>query len=249
MSLGDMTVLVTGASQGIGRATALAFLAAGARVALVARRAEVLVDITAPHGDRALALGCDVTDETAVDAMFAALVARFGRLDVVFNNASATPATTEFSDIALADWRRVLSVNLDGAFLIARGAFRVMRGQTPRGGRIINKRVDFGPRPALRFGWLDSFQAWRDRTDHDHGPRRTTPRHRLLPDRHRQRGLRHDASRGQGRAAGRRHAERGAGHGYGPCGAGRGADGHLPPDVNTQFMTITATKMRFIGRG
>jgi NAD(P)-dependent dehydrogenase (short-subunit alcohol dehydrogenase family) len=136
--LQDSIVLVTGASQGIGRATALAFLRAGARVALVARRAEALHDLARDWGEAALPLACDVTDEAAVEAMFATVKARLGRLDVVFNNAGAALPATSTGDVTLADWRGVLSVNLDGAFLIARGAFRLMRDQRPQGGRIIN---------------------------------------------------------------------------------------------------------------
>jgi len=138
VSVRDKIVLVTGASQGIGRATAEAFLAAGAKVALAARRADALAAVAAPHGDRALAVACDVTDEASVDALFARIGAAFGRLDVVFNNAGAALPATETGDVAWADWRRVLSVNLDGAFLIARGAFRMMKAQAPQGGRIIN---------------------------------------------------------------------------------------------------------------
>ena len=138
MSFQDKIVLVTGASQGIGRATAEAFLAAGAKVVLAARRADKLAEVAAPHGDRALAAACDVTDEASVDALFDRIAAVFGRLDAVFNNAGAALPATETGDVAWADWRRVLSVNLDGAFLIARGAFRMMKAQSPQGGRIIN---------------------------------------------------------------------------------------------------------------
>lgn len=138
MSVQDKMVLVTGASQGIGRATAEAFLAAGAKVVLAARRADKLAEVAAPHGDRALAVDCDVTDEASVDALFARISAVFGRLDVVFNNAGAALPATETGDVSYADWRRVLGVNLDGAFLIARGAFRMMKAQDPQGGRIIN---------------------------------------------------------------------------------------------------------------
>jgi NAD(P)-dependent dehydrogenase (short-subunit alcohol dehydrogenase family) len=140
MSVEDKVVVVTGASQGIGRATALAFHAAGARVALVARNAAKLEAVAgeAGAGERALVLPCDVTDEAAVEAMYADVGARFGRLDVVFNNAGANLGATEAGDVAFAEWRRVLAVNLDGAFLVARGAFRMMREQSPRGGRIIN---------------------------------------------------------------------------------------------------------------
>lgn len=131
-------VLITGASQGIGKASALAFLGAGYRVVLAARSADKLEAIARDWPDTALAIPCDVADPGSVDALFDAIVARFGRLDVVFNNAGAAHPTTEIGDIGFEDWRRVLSVNLDGAFLIARGAFRVMRAQSPRGGRIIN---------------------------------------------------------------------------------------------------------------
>jgi NAD(P)-dependent dehydrogenase (short-subunit alcohol dehydrogenase family) len=132
------TVLVTGASQGIGAATARAFAGAGWRVALCARNAEKLAEVAAPLGDAALAIPCDVTDPEAVAALYAAIGARFGRLDAVFNNAGANLPATLFGEIGFAEWRRVVSVNLDGAFLIAEGAFRMMRDQTPRGGRIIN---------------------------------------------------------------------------------------------------------------
>jgi len=131
-------VLITGASRGIGRATALAFLEAGHKVVLVARDAALLADVAATAPDRALAVVCDVTDPEAVDALFARIGARFGRLDVVFNNAGISLPATEIADITWDDWRRVVAVNLDGAFLIARGAFGMMRAQSPRGGRIIN---------------------------------------------------------------------------------------------------------------
>ncbi|SDW91610.1 SDR family oxidoreductase [Roseicitreum antarcticum] len=131
-------VLITGASQGIGKASAEAFLRAGYRVALAARSADKLDAIARDWPTTALAIPCDVTDPESVAALFDTIVAQFGRLDVVFNNAGAAHPTTEIGDISFDDWRRVLSVNLDGSFLIARGAFRVMRAQSPRGGRIIN---------------------------------------------------------------------------------------------------------------
>jgi NAD(P)-dependent dehydrogenase (short-subunit alcohol dehydrogenase family) len=131
-------VLITGASRGIGRATALAFLEAGHKVVLVARDVALLADVAATAPDRALAVVCDVTDPESVDALFAQIGARFGRLDVVFNNAGISLPATEIADITWEDWRRVVAVNLDGAFLIARGAFGMMRAQSPRGGRIIN---------------------------------------------------------------------------------------------------------------
>ncbi|MFN3615745.1 MAG: SDR family oxidoreductase [Rubrimonas sp.] len=138
MSLKDKRVLVTGASQGIGRATAEAFLNAGAHVALAARSADRLADVAAAWPGRALPIACDVSDPDSVDALFARLRAEWGRLDVVFNNAGAGLKAAEIADVSWADWRNVLSVNIDGVFLIARGAYAMMREQDPRGGRIIN---------------------------------------------------------------------------------------------------------------
>lgn len=125
------SIIITGASSGIGRATAEYFLDGGWRVGLIARRADVLAEVT--H-DNAVHLPCDVTDETAVDRAFA----RFGHLDVLFNNAGMFGPQTTIDEIALADWKRVVDVNLTGMFLCARAAFRQMRQQTPQGGRIIN---------------------------------------------------------------------------------------------------------------
>jgi len=134
----DKIALITGASQGIGKAAALAFLNAGYRVVLAARNADKLAAIAADWPEDALAVPCDVADPDSVDALYAQITTRFDRLDVVFNNAGQSLPATEIADISWQDWRRVLSVNLDGAFLIARGAFAMMRVQDPRGGRIIN---------------------------------------------------------------------------------------------------------------
>jgi NAD(P)-dependent dehydrogenase (short-subunit alcohol dehydrogenase family) len=134
----DRIALITGASQGIGAATARAFAAAGWRVALAARSAEKLDGLCGELGGRGSAFPCDVADPQSVDAMFAALRERFDRLDVVFNNAGANIPATLFGEIDYTAWRQVVSVNLDGAFLIADGAFRMMRDQDPQGGRIIN---------------------------------------------------------------------------------------------------------------
>ena len=125
------SIIVTGASSGIGLATARHFLANGWRVGLIARRAEVLADV---DHENAVPLPCDVTDEAAVDAAFA----QFGHLDVLFNNAGMFGRQTTIDEISLADWQQVVDVNLTGMFLCARAAFRQMRAQTPQGGRIIN---------------------------------------------------------------------------------------------------------------
>ncbi|WP_207102210.1 SDR family oxidoreductase [Paracoccus shandongensis] len=130
------SILITGAGSGIGRATARRFLAAGWRVAVLGRNADALRETagSAP----ALILPCDVTDEAAVDAAFDRAHAEWGRLDVLFNNAGrgADPATPDAMDPAT--FREVIAVNVTGMFLCARAAFRLMRGQAPQGGRIIN---------------------------------------------------------------------------------------------------------------
>lgn len=132
------TVLVTGASQGIGRACASAFAQAGHHVVLAARSADKLTALADTAPGHMLAHPCDVSDPDAVDGLFDAIRDRFGRLDVVFNNAGLGLPAAEIADISWHDWRRVASVNLDGAFLIARGAYAMMRAQQPKGGRIIN---------------------------------------------------------------------------------------------------------------
>ncbi len=125
------SIIITGASSGIGRTTAEYFLQEGWRVGLIARRADALAEIT--H-ENAVAMPCDVTDEAAVDAAFAG----FGHLDVLFNNAGMFGPQTTIDQISLADWQQVIDVNLTGMFLCARAAFRQMRAQDPQGGRIIN---------------------------------------------------------------------------------------------------------------
>ena len=141
------SIIVTGASSGIGRATARRFLAAGWRVALLGRREDALRE-TAGKAP-ALILPCDVTDEGAVDAAFDRCHAEWGRLDVLFNNAGrgADPATPDEMDPAT--FRDVIAVNVTGMFLCARAGFRLMRGQTPQGGRIINNGsiAAHAPRP------------------------------------------------------------------------------------------------------
>ncbi|WP_174234477.1 SDR family oxidoreductase [Sulfitobacter sp. SK012] len=125
-------ILITGASSGIGRATAELFLATGWRVGLIARRAELLHEICAGH-DRAVALPADVTDATAMKTAFD----QFGAPDVLFNNAGLFGPSATIDEVALEDWERVLSVNLTGMFIAARLAFGAMRARG-QGGRIIN---------------------------------------------------------------------------------------------------------------
>ena len=133
----DKIALVTGAGSGIGRAAALALIDAGWRVVLAGRRPEEL-EITAAHAPgRTLVAPTDITDEAQVDTLFAATAQAFGRLDLLFNNAGAS-AGGRLEDLSLEAWRRVVDVNLTGAFLCTRAAFRMMKAQDPRGGRIIN---------------------------------------------------------------------------------------------------------------
>ncbi len=125
------SIIITGASSGIGRATAEVFLKEGWRVGLIARRAELLEELTAIH-DNAVALPADVTDAVALEAAFET----FGRVDVLFNNAGMFGPSAPIDEIAIADWEQVMMVNLHGMFLAARLAFASMRQGL--GGRIIN---------------------------------------------------------------------------------------------------------------
>ncbi len=131
-----LVTLITGASQGIGLATARAYAEAGHAVVMAARNAEKLEAAAAELG--AMAVPTDVTDPASVDALFAAIRERHGRIDVVFNNAGTNVSPQDVGDMSWEDWRTVVSVNLDGAFLIASGAVRMMKAQDPQGGRIVN---------------------------------------------------------------------------------------------------------------
>jgi NAD(P)-dependent dehydrogenase (short-subunit alcohol dehydrogenase family) len=131
--------LVTGASGGIGRASALALLREGYAVALAGRRLELLEETAAlAPGTKSLVVPTDVSDPASVIALFEKIRQTWGRLDVLFNNAGGNTPSTSFGDLTDEQWDSVVAVNLSGAFRVARGAFRMMRDQTPQGGRIIN---------------------------------------------------------------------------------------------------------------
>jgi len=130
------TLLVTGASSGLGRATAEAALRQGWRVGLFARRAEALEEVAAA-GD-ALVLPGDVTRVDEVEAAVERLAETWGRLDVLFNNAGIFPPPGPIDELSVEDWRQAVDVNLNGMFFAARAAFRQMRAQDPQGGRIVN---------------------------------------------------------------------------------------------------------------
>ncbi|NNG02860.1 MAG: SDR family oxidoreductase, partial [Inquilinus sp.] len=199
--------------------------------------------------DRALAVPADVTDPDAVDTLFALTEKRFGRLDVVFNNAGTNVPGMPIGDLTVEQWRNVIDVNLNGAFLIARGAFNLMRRQSPQGGRIVNNGSISAhvPRPGSA-PYTASKHAITGLT------------RSISLD-----GRPFDIACGQidiGNAASDMTAQmaKGVPQANGTLApeptmdVGRVADAvvymaGLPPDANVQFMTIMATKMPFIGRG
>jgi NADP-dependent 3-hydroxy acid dehydrogenase YdfG len=134
----ERVAVVTGAGSGIGAASATALVDAGWRVVLAGRRAGPLAEVAATRPDQMFPVPTDVTDEGSVQALFATAVAEHGRVDLLFNNAGRGSFEQPLDEISLADWRAVVDVNLTGTFLCSREAFRVMRAQEPRGGRIIN---------------------------------------------------------------------------------------------------------------
>ena len=141
MASHNKSAIVTGAGTGIGKAVALALLRDGYHVALAGRRKEPLAAVVAEAGDagsRALAMPCDVSDPTQVRALFAKTRDAFGRLDVLFNNAGINAPGIPLEDLSVEQWRSVVDINLTGVFLCIQEAFRLMKSQDPRGGRIIN---------------------------------------------------------------------------------------------------------------
>ncbi|GAA4871657.1 SDR family oxidoreductase [Saccharopolyspora cebuensis] len=240
--------VVTGAGSGVGRAIARALLAAGYRVVLAGRRAEKL-DETAGRRPGALVVPTDVADEESVAALFDAVRERCGRLDLLVNNAGMSGAPGSVGEVEPADWARVVGVNLTGSFLCAHHAFRMMRDQRPRGGRIINNGSisAHSPRPRSA-GYTSTKHAITGLTKS------------ISLD-----GREHDIACGQidiGNAATEmttRMAE-GIPQADGTVRAEPTFDvrhvaeavlymAGLPLSANVQFLTVTATAMPFIGRG
>jgi NAD(P)-dependent dehydrogenase (short-subunit alcohol dehydrogenase family) len=240
------SILITGASGGIGRACAERFLGAGWTVGLMARRQDKLEEVAAGQAN-AVVLPGDVTDPGAVAELFKDFAARAGRLDVLFNNAGIFTPAAPIDEISLDDWHRARAVNLDGMFYAARAAFGLMRRQDPQGGRIINN---------------GSISA--------HAPREgsatyTTTKHAItgLTKTLSLDGRPFDIACGQidiGNARtelldGIVEKARAAGEAPPPSmDVGLVADAvlnmaTLPAEANVQFMTLMATKMPFIGRG
>jgi NAD(P)-dependent dehydrogenase (short-subunit alcohol dehydrogenase family) len=242
--------LVTGAGSGIGRASSIALAGAGFTVVLAGRRREPLEEAAAGAGNGAVAVVCDVRDPGAVSAMFDEVEKRFGRLDLLFNNAGIGAPPVPIEDLALDDWNAAVETNLTGAFLCTQHAVRLMKRQEPRGGRIVNNgsisahvpRPNSAPYTATKHaitgltkstsldgrafdiacGQIDIGNAATDLTE------RFGTAGALQPDGSTRREATIDVD----------HVARAVVY-----------MATLPLDANVQFMTVAATKMPFVGRG
>jgi NAD(P)-dependent dehydrogenase (short-subunit alcohol dehydrogenase family) len=244
--------IVTGAGSGIGRAVSLALLRAGWSVGLAGRRAEALgetVSLAGAAAGRALAHPTDVADPASVAALFDAAKARFGRLDLLFNNAGTGAPPVPLEDLSVEHWKRVVDINLTGAFLCTQAAFRLMKDQDPRGGRIINNGSISAHVPRPRSV---AYTATKHAIT---GLTRSTQLD----------GRAYDIACGQidiGNAGTEmtRAMSKGVMQADGSIAAEAVMDvsavadavlymAGLPLEANVQFMTVMATKMPFIGRG
>lgn len=150
MAGNEKIALITGAGSGVGRAVAIRFVRDGYKVGLMGRRVDALNETIALAGSgEAIALPADVTDPVQVNAAFDALVAKFGRIDVVFNNAGIGAPPVQWDELPVEQWKAVVDTNLSGVFYCMQAAFRVMKRQSPKGGRIINNGSvsSYTPRP------------------------------------------------------------------------------------------------------
>jgi NAD(P)-dependent dehydrogenase (short-subunit alcohol dehydrogenase family) len=252
MTQARKVALVTGAGSGIGRAVAVTLLNNGFDTVLAGRRLDALeatAKLAAGAGTESLTVATDVGDPLAVDALFAKLAERFGRLDVLFNNAGTGAPPVPLEDLNYAQWKAVVDANLTGAFLCTQGAFRLMKAQDPRGGRIINN---------------GSISA--------HAPRPnsapyTATKHAItgLTKSSSLDGRKYDIAVGQidiGNALTdlARRMTQGVPQAHGAIAVEPVMDvqhvanavlhmASLPLDANVLFMTVMATKMPFVGRG
>jgi NAD(P)-dependent dehydrogenase (short-subunit alcohol dehydrogenase family) len=243
--------LVTGAGTGIGKAAALALLAEDYRVALAGRRREPLEKTASESGagERALVVPTDVTDPAAVRALFAKTKEAFGRLDVLFNNAGIGAPGVPLEDVTYEQWTQVVAVNLTGMFLCTQEAFRLMKSQVPRGGRIINNgsisahapRPNSAPYTATKHAVagltkstsLDGRKYDIACSQIDVGNARTDLAARMAAG-----VLQADGAVAVEPLIDVEHVGRAVAY-----------VARLPLDVNVLFMTIMATKMPFVGRG
>ncbi len=251
MSSSSKVAIVTGAGSGIGRRAAIALLTEGYSVALAGRRADALAQTAAEAGagDRALAVATDVSDPASVKNLFAKTKEAFGRLDLLFNNAGVNAPPVPLEDLTYEQWKSVVDINLTGAFLCTQEAFKLMKNQTPKGGRIINNGSisAHAPRP---------FSSPYTATKHAiTGLTRSTSLD----------GRPYDIACGQidiGNAATEMAARMkdGVPQANGSIAVEPLMDvenvaraivhmASLPLDANVQFMTVMATKMPFVGRG
>ncbi len=252
MNTDQKVAVITGAGTGIGRAAALALLKDGYCVALAGRREEPLqqtVRDAGPAGARALAIATDVSNLESVKALFAATVEKFGRVDVLFNNAGTNAPGILFEDLSYEKWKAVVDTNLTGMFLCAQEAYRQMKSQDPRGGRIINNgsisahapRPDSAPYTATKHGVtgltktiaLDGRKYDIVCSQIDIGNAMTSLASRM--------------AKGVKQANGSIAVE--AMMDVAHVGEAVRYMASLPLEVNVQFMTIMATKMPFVGRG
>ena len=251
MSASARVAIVTGAGTGIGKAASLALLKEGYRVALAGRRRELLEQGAAESGagERALVVPTDVADPAAVRALFAKTKEAFGRLDVLFNNAGMGAPAVPLEDLTYEKWKQVVDVNLTGLFLCTQEAFRAMKSQDPRGGRIINNgsisahapRPNSAPYTATKHAVTGLTKSTAlDGRKHDIacsqidiGNARTELAARMAKG-----VLQADGTTAVEPLMEVEHVGRVVAY-----------LASLPLDVNVLFMTIMATKMPFVGRG
>jgi NAD(P)-dependent dehydrogenase (short-subunit alcohol dehydrogenase family) len=252
MSGEGKVALVTGAGSGIGRSSALALLRAGYSAVLAGRRVEPLQETAGLAGDavdRALVVPTDVADPASVEALFGRIRDRHGRIDVVFNNAGLNAPGVLFEDLEFERWKQVVDVNLTGSFNCAQQAFRLMKAQTPMGGRIINNgsisahapRPDSAPYTATKHAItgltktlsLDGRKYDIAVSQIDIGNAVTEMASRMA------KGVKQ--ANGEIKAEAMMDVEKVA--------EAVVYMASLPLDTNIQFMTIMATKMPFVGRG
>jgi NAD(P)-dependent dehydrogenase (short-subunit alcohol dehydrogenase family) len=246
------TALVTGAGTGVGKAVALAFLKDGYRVALAGRRKEMLEQTAqeaGANGRNALVAPTDVGKPDQVKALFARIQQEFGRLDALFNNAGGNAPGVAFEDLPFEKWQSVVDVNLTGMFLCAQAAFRMMKDQNPRGGRIINNgsisahtpRPGSAPYTATKHGVTGLTKTISlDGRAYDIACGQIDIGNAISP-------MTERMAQGVMQANGTRAPE----PRMDPVHVGNAVVfmASLPLDVNVLTMTIMATKMPFVGRG